>query len=178
MGDALCPVCARRLASAPSTRVRGVGQVPALFAYEGAGATVVQALKFRDGRRLVTPLADALADQVVPVDDLTCTWLPTTRRRRRARGFDQSELLARAVARRLGVPVSRTLRRAPGASQTGRTRAERDQNVTFRVVCPIDRPLLVIDDVCTTGATIRAANAALRGAGGRDLQFLTVARTP
>lgn len=152
--------------------------MPALFAYEGAGATVVQALKFRDGRRLVTPLADALATLVDPADGLQCTWLPTSGGRRRTRGFDQSELLARAVARRLGVPVVPLLRRGSGASQTGRTRLERDANVRFGPTRPARGPVVAIDDVCTTGATIRAAATALRDGGATSIQFVTVARTP
>ncbi|WP_436792936.1 ComF family protein [Actinospongicola halichondriae] len=159
-----------------------MGRVPALFSYEGVGATVVQALKFRDGRRLVTPLADALADLVEHDEPVVCTWLPTSGSRRRTRGFDQSELLARAVARRLGAPAVSVLRRSPGAAQTGRTRAERDRNVEFRVttkaVRTVDRPLLVLDDVCTTGATIRAAATALREIGASSVAFMTVARTP
>jgi predicted amidophosphoribosyltransferase len=177
-GEPLCSLCGRRLVPPPSTRVRGVGRVPALFAYEGVGAAVVQALKFRDGRRLVTPLADALAERVVRHDELVCTWLPTSGRRRRARGFDQSELLARAVARRLGVPAVPVLRRRPGPSQTGRNRTDRDGNVEFVLRSRPTGPLVVVDDVCTTGATLRAAAEALVAAGCGPAQYLTVARTP
>ncbi len=177
-GDPLCAGCRRRLAPPPSTRVRGVGKVPALFAYEGVGATVVQALKFRHGRRLVTPLADALVEYVRPERGLVCTWLPTSTRRRHDRGFDQSELLARAVARRLGIPCVPLLRRRSGPSQTGLDRARRADNVAFRPVAPCSGPVVVIDDVCTTGATLRAAATALADAGTGPTQFVTVARTP
>ncbi len=181
-GEPLCLSCRRRLTPPPSTRVRGVGRVPALFAYEGVGATVVQSLKFRDGRRLVTPLADALADVVRSLhwadERVVCTWLPTSGGRRRRRGFDQSELLARAVARRLDAPALSVLRRRPGRAQTGRTRMERDRNVEFHAVCRVDRPLLVVDDVCTTGATIRAASTALGEVDAPVVRFVTVARTP
>lgn len=176
--EPLCTVCRRRLAPPPSTRVRGVGKVPALFAYEGAGATVVQALKFRHGRRLVTPLADALVELVRPDHGLVCTWLPTSAHRRHDRGFDQSELLARAVARRLGIPCVPVLRRCPGRSQTGLDRERRADNVVFRPVGSCPGPVLVIDDVCTTGATLRAAATALASAGTGSAQFVTVARTP
>ena len=181
---ALCSACWRRLPPPPSTRVRGIGAVPALFAYEGHGAAVVGALKFRDGRRLVTRLADAIADRVldeVRTDDLVCTWLPTSTVRRHERGFDQSELLARAVGRRLGCRVEGLLRRRPGEAQTGRTRAERAENVAFalrRRRGPGIGRLLAIDDVCTTGATIRAGRDALDALSVPDLRFFTVARTP
>lgn len=155
-----------------------MGRVPALFAYEGTGAAVVQALKFRDGRRLVTPLADALAEHVQCHPGMVCTWLPTTAARRRSRGFDQSELLARAVARRLDMPCVRLLRRQSGESQTGLDRAHRADNVVFRPVAATTDPVLVLDDVCTTGATLRAAVAALSGSGTGTIRCITVARTP
>lgn len=181
-GEPLCRVCDRRLTPAPSTRVRGVGRVPALFAYEGVGAAVVQALKFRDGRRLITPLADAIAGRVDAPPDLRCTWLPTSTHRRRQRGFDQSELLARAIARRLDRPVVPVLHRLPGSAQVGQNRDQRDQNVTF-VACRSRRrssggPLLVVDDVCTTGATIRAAAATFDDLDIADRMYFVVARTP
>ena len=159
--------------------------MPALFGYEGAGTTVVGSLKFRDGRRLVTTLADAIADRVlddVRTDDLVCTWLPTSPRRRRDRGFDQSELVAHAVGRRLGCEVDGLLRRPAGDPQTGRTRAARADNVRFTLRSKwrgarIPR-LLVIDDVCTTGATIRAARTTLDVLRVPDVRFFCIARTP
>jgi len=88
--------------------------VPAIIAYEGVGRELLARLKYRDARQAVAPLADAVAARVSAgrIDTSfigtsfidTVTWIPTTDRRRRERGFDQAELLARAVARRLGRP--------------------------------------------------------------------------
>ena len=177
--DALCPTCASQLPSPPTTAIRGVGSVPSLFAYESGGARVVQALKFRDGRRLVGPLADGLTGLVPGTAGAVVTWVPTTAARRQARGFDQSELLARALARRLDRPCRALLRRYPGPSQTGRDRAARAANVAFAV--PRSRrplPVVLVDDVCTTGATLRAAHQALRASGTIDVAPVVVARTP
>ena len=177
--DPLCPGCGRRLDPPPATSIREVGPVPALFAYDGGGARVVQALKFRDGRRLVGPLADGLTGLVDP-GPAVVTWIPTSPARRRRRGFDQAELLARALARRLELACRPVLRRVPGPAQTGRTRAERVGNVRFRPVGSGRRSdrLVVVDDVCTTGATVRAARTALLDAGIADVDFVVVARTP
>lgn len=180
-GDPLCPGCARQLEPPPTTSIRGVGPVPALFAYDGGGARVVQALKFRDGRRLVGPLADGLTGLVDP-GPAVVTWIPTSPSRRRRRGFDQAELLARALARRLELACRPVLRRVPGPAQTGRSRADRAANVSFRPLAGgarrrCDR-LVVVDDVCTTGATVRAARAVLLDAGIDDVDFVVAARTP
>lgn len=181
-GPALCPACTRGLAPPPTTRVRGVGPVPALFAYDGVGARAVQSLKYRDGRRLVGPLAEALARhdgvRAAAGPHVTVSWVPTTAARRRDRGFDQAELLARALARRLRRPCRPVLRRVPGPSQTGRDRAERAHGVCFRPLVPGSGPVLLLDDVCTTGATVRAALEALAPCPIGPVSVAVVARTP
>ncbi|MDZ7675276.1 MAG: hypothetical protein U5K30_09435 [Acidimicrobiales bacterium] len=176
-GPALCVSCRRGLAPPPVTRVRGVGRVPAAFAYDGTGARVIQALKFRDGRRLVGPVADLVAP-LVPPDAESVTWLPTSGARRRERGFDQAELLARAVARRCDLPVVRLLARRPGAAQTGRSRDEREGNACFVARGSLAGPVVAVDDVCTTGATARAALGALRPVTTDRVTLVVAARTP
>lgn len=162
--------------------MRELGPVPALFAYEDHGARIVQALKYRDGRRLVAPLAGALAGcwaEVAPAaPGLVVTWVPTSPSRRRSRGFDQSELLARAVARRLGASPQRLLQRRPGPAQTGLDRAARERSAGYRAITRAGGPVLLLDDVCTTGSTLRAASAALAAAGNPPIGHLVLARTP
>lgn len=181
-GPALCSACLGRTEPPPSTRMRDLGRVHALFAYEGHGARIVQALKYRDGRRLVAPLADELARrwaEVAPAaPGLAVTWVPTSGRRRRDRGFDQSELLAQALARRLGATARPLLRRRPGPAQTGLDRAGREAAAGYRATARTGGPVLLLDDVCTTGSTLRAASSALAGAGSPPIGHLVLARTP
>lgn len=179
-GPALCPACLRRTTPPPVTRVRALGAVPALFAYEGHGARIVQALKYRDGRRLVRPLAEQLAarwDAAGGGGPVSVAWVPTSPARRRGRGYDQAELLARALARRLGAPAAALLQRRPGPAQTGLDRAAR-AGAGYRAVTRPAHPVLLVDDVCTTGATLRAASGALHGAGVALAGCIVVARTP
>ena len=179
-GPALCAGCLRRTSPPPVTRVRALGHVPALFAYEGHGARIVQALKYRDGRRLVGPLAAGLAARWAATGaagPITVSWVPTSPARRRRRGFDQAELLARALARRIDAPVAGTLQRRPGPAQTGLDRVAR-AGAGYRAVARPAHPVLLVDDVCTTGATLRAAAAALERAGVALQGCVVVARTP
>jgi predicted amidophosphoribosyltransferase len=155
----------------------GVDRLVALLAYEDEGRELVARLKYRNARSSLPWLAERLAARVDPHDLDVVTWLPTTGRRRRRRGFDQSELLARAVARRLGLPCVRLLRRCAGPPQTGRTRVERRRRPPLTAVRPRtpDRVLLV-DDVCTTGTSLAAGAAVLRRHGTAVVSAATVAR--
>src|SRR4029078_11989693 len=86
---------------------------------------LIVALKFRHRRAA----ADVLAKQMVrrlhlPRVDVV-TWARTSNRRVRRRGYDQAEVIARAIAKQLGVPCIRLLYRAHGTPQTGKTRSER-----------------------------------------------------
>lgn len=120
---------------------------------------------------LATAMASLSRPAVAAAGLTVVTWAPTTGDRRRARGYDQAELLARGVARTLGLPCRRLLVRAPGPPQTGRRRGERLAGPSFLGVAAAGRRdgagggVLLVDDVMTTGATITAAAAALRGAG-------------
>jgi predicted amidophosphoribosyltransferase len=150
----------------------------ALLAYDGAGRRLVARLKYANERAALRGLAAALAAAAPPGADAV-TWAPTGATRRRERGFDQAELLARAVARRLRLPCRRLLRRDPGPPQTGRTRAERrTAPPVFTPRRPAPGTVLLVDDVVTTGATAAAAARALRGAGATRVVLLAAARTP
>jgi predicted amidophosphoribosyltransferase len=123
----------------------------------------------------------ALVAGVDGLDTSVVTWAPTSRARQRERGFDQAELLARAVARELHRPCRALLRRMPGPPQTGRPARDRASGVTFaprgvRRGCP--PRVLLVDDVLTTGATLSAAANALTTIGATSLVAVTAARTP
>lgn len=145
---------------------------------------VIRALKFRRldylGGHLGTALGDLLPatlgaiDAVVPV--------PLHWRRRWARGYNQAELIARPLAARLGLPLRRALRRRRGAApQATLPQAARRRNLKSPFVTRGSLSgacLLLVDDVVTTGATLRAAAACLRTAGAGTIIAVVVARTP
>jgi ComF family protein len=126
-------------------------------------------------RVMAARVPDPSVSLIVPV--------PLHRRRLRARGFNQSALLARHLGRvlRRAVRMSVVLRIHDTPSQTTRSGAERRRSTAgaFRVARPAavrDRRVLVVDDVWTSGATARAVAAVLRAAGARSVDVVTFAR--
>lgn len=178
IGPAPCPACASQLRPAPVLPPPpGTDGCVALLAYEGAGRGLVTGLKYRRNRAAVGGLAAALAS-LAPGDVEAVTWAPTSAARRRQRGFDQSEVLARGVAQVLGLPCRGLLRRRPGPAQTGRSRAQRWQVPGFDLRGRPPRSVLLVDDVVTSGATAAAAARALRRGGAVRVLVAAVARTP
>ena len=107
------------------------------------------------------------------------TWAPTSNRRVRGRGYDQAEVIARAVARQLGVPCVRLLYRAHGTPQTGKSRSERLVGPAFRARRPRKGlAVLVVDDVVTTGATAAEACSVLAEHGARVVGVAAACWTP
>jgi ComF family protein len=159
----------------------------------GLRAVILQ-LKFRErlGKRLgellvpvwrsVNELRESETPVVVPV--------PLHRSRERQRGFNQAELLARALTRRLGrerggqgpqVEARCLVRTRPTLPQTGLSPSARRENVraVFAVSSPErigGRTAVLVDDVMTTGATLSACAAALKRAGAGRVIALTLAR--
>ena len=172
----VCPTCWTEARAAAGT-------------YAGALRHIIHAFKYEGRRSLARPLAaivrernaDALAgaDCIVPV--------PLYPTRRLRRGFNQ----AAELARHLEVPVVHALWRIrPTAPQFGLTAAARSRNVAgafrlsplltarIRRTCVEDRVIVLVDDVMTTGATLRACAAALEGHRPREIRMVTLARAP
>jgi predicted amidophosphoribosyltransferase len=164
----------------PGPPPAGIDRCRSLLSYDGDGRELIARLKYRNARSALPWLATGMAALVAssPID--VVTWAPTSGDRRRRRGFDQAELLARATAGALGGRCRALLARGPGPPQTGRSREERWRGPTFAVgrrgPCPAT--VLLVDDLLTTGATLAAAARALRAAGTTTVIAVTAGRTP
>jgi ComF family protein len=151
--------------------------------YEGPLQQLVHLFKYAKIESLSGPLSGFLL-QALPLEakfDLVMA-MPMHWRKRWERGFNQAELLATPIARRYGVPLSANLRRSRYTkSQAGLTEAERRQNLrgSFLLRRPeqiAGQRVLLIDDVFTTGSTLRAAAAVLKAGGAAHVSALTLAR--
>lgn len=172
----LCGACAHR----PPP----VDRTICALAYASPVDYLVGRLKFEGDLRVVPALAGVLDRAVgkgTPVD-----WLapvPISPARLRERGFNQALEMARILARRRGVRLSRAIRRRRGADTPQASlpdTAARRANVTdvFEALASIDGHVAIVDDVVTTGATAHAMARCLKRAGARTVDVWAVARTP
>ena len=179
-GAVLCRTCRFALvARAPD----GPPGVVVAAPFTGRVRDVLLGFKYRNRKPVAAHLAGLVVNRLVAagVRPDVVTWAPTSARRRHQRGFDQAELVARQVARQLGLPCRRLLERdADGGPQTGRGRAARlREGPRFRVHPSVPAAhVLVVDDVVTTATTLRAAAAALEEAGAIGVTMTAVAATP
>lgn len=161
------------------------GDVVAAVPFAGRPRDVLLGFKYGNRRQLAHHFAGLLVNRLIRAgvdasDFDVVTWAPTSRAHRQRRGFDQAEVVARRVAAQLGLPCRRLLERdRASVAQTGLDRIERLHGPVFRA-SPAARGqrVLVIDDVVTTGSTLRSAAAALRDGGATAVQRAAVATTP
>jgi predicted amidophosphoribosyltransferase len=168
--------------SAPSNRqaIPEIDRVVAAWEHDGAARNLVLDLKLGGARWAAEPMAAAMcaAAARAGLRGDVVTWVPGRRRDTAQRGYDHAELLARRVARRLGLRQVGTLRRIrPVGDQASLAARDRFANLAGAFVArPCPAAVVLVDDVVTTGATAAACGAALRAAGATSVEVLAACR--
>lgn len=167
-----------------------VERTAALIYYEPRSETAALIYKLKYGHRpdIGEDLGRIMAEEIKPAGFLdgidVLLPIPLSKKRYWQRGYNQSEMLARGMSEVTGLPViTKAVRRTNfRQSQTSLTRKERQENVegTFVLRHPElleNKHVLLIDDICTTGATLLACSEAIRSVKGIRISILTLGFT-
>ncbi|HSP10670.1 MAG TPA: ComF family protein [Candidatus Dormibacteraeota bacterium] len=187
--EPLCRRCGVEVESARAecgcrARLRSISRLRSAAAYDGPVESAIHRFKYQGWRRLAGPLALLMAERLA-VEGLAARFVlgvPLHPARLRERGFNQADLLAGELRRRLrlGAPPGELVRTRPTPPQVGHDRVWRLANVRAAFEWrgePLDgSPVLLVDDVATTGATLDACASALRAAGSGPVMGISIAR--
>ncbi len=144
---------------------------------------MIKAMKFDSVREGAFMAAKLMSEQLPSLPSNTVIVpIPTIPPHIRVRGFDHTALMARALSRRIGIPRVPLIRRSYNSIQLGRSRTDRIEQAkrAFYVDTILDPGInyLILDDVVTTGATMRAAAQSLKDAGAGSVWAITLTREP
>lgn len=160
-----------------------VDRILSLGPYRGGWGRLIRAFKFdREmaiGRWLGSRLAAACLAQSEFRQFDAVTFVPMTRQDKRKRGFNQAEVLARRIAKRLNLPLSTMLvKTRETALQSKLSAAQRSTNLrdAFRLLPSVQEQVLLVDDIYTTGATVEECARTLKRGGAKSVVVATVAR--
>lgn len=187
--DGVCPKCREQLPYTKSLAERpglkNIDRCVSPLFYEKDVRDSLHRFKFSQRTGYAGIYAGFMV-KCIDENDISCdsiTWAPVSRKRLRSRGYDQSELLARAIASRLQLPCVRMLNkvRDTKAQSLLRDFRQRQENVKGAYRCSNPdavkgKRVLLIDDIVTTGSTLTECASALKEAGAASVQALTVAR--
>ncbi len=181
-----CPRCARRMDAGEQLCWQCADEPPVQQSlavaglYSGPLRSAVLAMKHQRRDDLVEPLARRLGERVAGLSVDTVVPVPSHPWHRIRRGGVATELMARSLASRLGVSCQRVLIRHGARRQAGQGRSARRRLPVraFTVRRRLAGVVLLVDDVHTTGTTIRHCSRALVGAGASAVHCAVIAWTP
>ena len=163
---------------APGAHLTGVW---ARLQYDDAVKELVRRFKFDHVRAAYKPIATLIVRSLPsPLTGWTVVPVPTVASHMRQRGYDHAHLVAKEVARLTHLPYLQALERTRNMRQVGATRQERAEvaeSIALRRL-PQNTRVLLIDDVCTTGATLKACAALLHKAGAQEVRAAVAAWQP
>jgi ComF family protein len=182
VSENLCARCASGLEAlkAGESRIADF-KAFSLYKYDGPVKSLVTGYKYGDKKWLGRFIGEELAGCISSLPykiDCVCN-VPLHEKRKRARGFDQSEEIARRISEAAGLPYIAALRRVRNTkTQTKLNEAQRAENIkgAFESAAAAAGSVLLIDDVLTTGATAGECARVLIEAGAENVYVMTFAR--
>jgi len=183
----LCPDCRIHTEefAKPGRNIPFVEKWTAVWYYGGNVQRSILRYKFYGFRSYAGPYGQLLAMKIqreYGSDFDLITWTPISARRRRSRGYDQTELLARSAARELGLRLTPTLQKhrhtKPQSSLKGVAFRRANVMGAYRVLSPetfAGKRVLLVDDIITTGATVSECARLLLTAGAKEVYCAALA---
>ena len=186
----ICPRCAEKLPRTDTEAVQtleGGLRVASALWYEGEVREALLRFKFHGARWSAGPLGELIAE--IAAEEFSgefdlVTWTPVSKKRRKKRGYDQAELLAESACRLWDTKPVRLLEKGiDNPAQSGLSDESARRANVLGVYDPVDPDrirggrILLVDDICTTGSTLRECARVLRDAGAAEVVAATVART-
>ena len=179
-GKSLCTECQKNL---NDLRLKHEsGDLRSAWKYAGSAKALVTALKYNCNGDCAPVLAEGIADVIrhMPLPpDTILTWVTMPKKRMRDRGIDHGQELCRCVSRITGISMRQLLQRSAGSkTQRGLNKEQRLQNLQSAFTCkePISGAVLLVDDVLTTGTTIRVCTQALLEGGASHVYTVTATK--
>ena len=184
----LCRKCREHVPFAESVSIPGVSSCVSACRYEGRMADAVRRFKFNGRQAYASAFGELVAERIY--EDLRddydiLSWVPLAADRMRSRGYDQARLIAGAAAKDLRQSLVPTLRKQRGVSRQSGTKSAdaRKANILGAYSVPhpeaiLNKRILLIDDIVTTGATLSECAKTLRIAGAGSVCCAVLSRTP
>lgn len=161
-----------------------VAHCTAIWYYKDTVRQSIQKYKFRNARSYADAYARLLAIKLLDEKHDIITWVPISTARRFKRGYDQSQLLAKALTKELNIPAVGTLKKVRNTKpqSTLTEAAQRRANIlgVYKVKnkdAIAGKRILLLDDVVTTGATASECAKTLLTAGAAEVQLAAIAST-
>lgn len=170
--SAVCATCRKQT---------GLKHVWVVSYYEGLAKDVIELLKFERAMFAAKDVSGAMASKLPLLNEQTIVChVPTAFSRQRVRGYDQSRLIARHLAKQLGLPCRSLLSRSNNSRQVGSSRGQRflqaAEAFCLKNIDVNSKHILIVDDVTTTGATIETIAKLLKKAGAKSVDAIVFAQ--
>ena len=177
--EGLCKRCGQKLGTLRHGQTQAKGYTAyCAYDYKDEARSLVRNFKFHDGRYLASFMARQMAQGLE--GQYSCiTYVPLHEKRRKHRGYDQAQLLAKEVSKITGVPFREALVRTRNTkTQTKLDAMQRQNNMSgaFEATERVTGRVVLVDDVLTTGATAAECAKMLLENGAEEVQIIAFAR--